>query len=171
MDIEAIKAELYQESRDIWKDYNDNQKFEHDLINRKTTWSLTIQGLLFAAYGVTLNIQFGKDAAGFWTPPGSDSIMGFRTIIALLGSMVAIVTLVGVAAVINSKRLSRIKYMKFYCNFREYSLPKPHKNPLQWGVSTCNTWFTLIPDLILPFSFAVAWGVIMHGTGYLPFAP
>jgi len=44
----------YQRSRDVWHDYNDRQEFEHDVINRKTTWGLTGQTILFAAYGVTL---------------------------------------------------------------------------------------------------------------------
>jgi hypothetical protein len=38
----------YQESRDIWNDYNATQKFEHELIHRKTTWWLSTQTILFA---------------------------------------------------------------------------------------------------------------------------
>jgi hypothetical protein len=155
MDIEANKAKRYQESRDIWKDYNDNQKFEHDLINRKTTWSLTIQGLLFAAYGVT----FGK-MADFQNISGSDSVFEFRRGIAVLGLMVAIATFVGVAAVINSKRRQRLLYRDFYRNSIEYSLPLPHKK-LHWGVSTRNTWWTLVPDLILPWLFAGMWVYVL----------
>ena len=38
----------------MWQDQNHRQEFEHDLLNRKTTWGLTGQTILFAAYGVTL---------------------------------------------------------------------------------------------------------------------
>jgi hypothetical protein len=39
----------YQGMRDIWNDYNHRQEFEHELIDRKTTWLLTTQAILFAA--------------------------------------------------------------------------------------------------------------------------
>jgi len=38
-------GERYPERRDIWNDYNHRQEFEHDLINRKTTWWLTYDPL------------------------------------------------------------------------------------------------------------------------------
>jgi hypothetical protein len=31
----------YKETRDILGDYNHRQEFEHELLNRKTTWMLT----------------------------------------------------------------------------------------------------------------------------------
>ena len=78
----------YQESRDIWNDYNATQKFEHELIHRKTTWWLATQTILFNAYGVSLgNGKFGRVVAG-------------------VGLAVAALTLIGVWTVIRSKRLS-----------------------------------------------------------------
>jgi len=121
MQSEANKADRYQESRDIWKGYNDNQKFEHDLINRKATWSLTTQGLLFAAYGVTLNVEFGDAAVS----RNIDTIIAFRRLVAFSGLIVALATLVGVAAVINSKWQSMLRYRDFYT-----------KEPLNKSVST-----------------------------------
>src|SRR5438034_11452294 len=52
------EQEKYQgEYRDIWCDHNHQQEFEHELINRKTTWSLTAQTILFTAYGLVLGID------------------------------------------------------------------------------------------------------------------
>ena len=42
---------------EAWRDYNDRQQFEHQLIDRKTVWLLTTQGLLFAAYGVVMTSE------------------------------------------------------------------------------------------------------------------
>ena len=55
----------YKEARDVWEDSQHRQEFEHDLINRKTTWSLTGQTILFAAYGVTLRSDFADKANYF----------------------------------------------------------------------------------------------------------
>jgi hypothetical protein len=35
-------------------EYAERLKFEHELINRRVTWLLTSQSILFAAYGVAL---------------------------------------------------------------------------------------------------------------------
>ena len=53
----AERERLFALPRSSWDDYNRKQEFEHDLINRKTTWSLTTQGILFAAYGVTFSAK------------------------------------------------------------------------------------------------------------------
>jgi hypothetical protein len=47
-----------------WEDAQSRQEFEHELINRKTTWLLTSQGLLFTAYGVTFGGAAGPDTMG-----------------------------------------------------------------------------------------------------------
>ena len=139
-------CDRYQESRDIWEDHNHRQEFEHELINRKTTWWLTAQTILFAAYGVTLR----RDIAD-----GGDE---FRTIVASAGLAVAIVTLGGVSTVIRSKYLSWRSYAAFYRDSKVHRLPEPHYGkPLQWGVETRNTWLTLLPDVLLPLIFAGAW--------------
>ena len=39
---------------DPWEDYRKGQEFEHTLIDRKTSWFLAAQGLVFAAYGLSL---------------------------------------------------------------------------------------------------------------------
>jgi len=67
------------------------------------------------------------------------------------------VTFGGVIAVIRSKYLSWQEYKKFYDEFKEYFLPQPLAGKaLHWGVTT-NTWLSLMPDVLLPFIFFVAW--------------
>src|SRR5438034_10742862 len=60
------EQEKYQgEYRDIWCDHNHQQEFEHELINRKTTWSLTAQTILFTAYGLVLGIDIPEVSKKF----------------------------------------------------------------------------------------------------------
>jgi hypothetical protein len=142
----AQAGEQYQTRRDIWNDYNAAQKFEHELINRKTTWWLTTQTILFAAYGVTLK------------PSDVPEPDVFRKVFGSVGFLVALVTFAGVVALIISKFISWRDYCKFYERSPLYSPPQPLEvRKLQWGVRTLNTFFTLLPDLFLPLIFALAW--------------
>ena len=83
----------------MWKDQVSRQEFEHDLINRKTTWGLTCQSILFAAYGVTLTGD--KTTIGIFAASNE-----FRRVVIFTGLLIAGVTLVAVLATINSKRKS-----------------------------------------------------------------
>jgi hypothetical protein len=159
-------AVRYKETRDVWDDFNHRQEFEHDLINRKTTWWLTGQTILFAAYGLTLKRDF------------VDKSNVFPKAVAITGLAVAIITFIGVLAVINSKYLSWRQYKAFYNAKKpgststkqknistkpnsppeELDLPRPlNENSLQWGAKTWNTLLTLAPDALLPIIFALAW--------------
>jgi hypothetical protein len=122
----------YQESRDIWNDYNSRQEFEHDLINRKTTWWLTTQTILFAAYGVTLTIQF-RSLAEFRNSPEFRAVTEFRNVIAGVGLAVAVVTLIGVLALIRSKYRSWAMYQDFYRRFTWYSPPTFERRAASMG--------------------------------------
>jgi hypothetical protein len=143
----------YQESRDVWQDYNHRQEFEHDLINRKTSWWLTGQTILFAAYGVTLRSDL------------ADKGNEFQTVVALSGLAVAVVTGLGVLALILSKCLSWWDYRRFFSAQPPIGLqlPRPlNERSLQWGVRTWNTFITLAPDVFLPIIFAVAWVFLLR---------
>jgi hypothetical protein len=137
----------YRNRRDTWNDFNDRQKFEHDLINRKTTWLLTTEGILFAAYGVTFRTE---------QSPG-----GFRVAVAVAGLSIAVLTLLGVGAVINSKRLSWHDYRDFYDKPNAPKLPRHVKRPLAWGVNTWNTRVSLAPDILLPLVFLGTWSYVL----------
>lgn len=142
-----------------WRDYQDQQKFEHQLIDRKTVWLLTTQGLLFAAYGVATTAEVASCA----TTQLMDSLP-------LLGMLLSILTFVGVLAVINSKRMSWVDYCAHYGESRprfvpsqartEFSWRRHKEDRLPWGVRTVNTVISLVPDLLYPVVFFVAWVMI-----------
>ncbi|MGD6978881.1 hypothetical protein [Citricoccus sp. CH26A] len=133
-----------------WPIYNGRQKFEHELIDRKISWFLTTQGILFAAYGITLDdsVNFGH-------------ARDFRTVVASIGLALSVATVVGVAAVINSKRRSFLAYRDFCKKQRIVPLEAHGGSEAQWGVSTPNTWVTLIPDVATPVLFIVGWLVVL----------
>lgn len=145
------------EGRRIWADFNERQLFEHGLIDRKATWLLTTQALLFAAYGLT-----------FTDNVPTDQLAQFRTVVASAGLLIAALTFIGVVALIYSKHLSWQAYRDY---FRDESaalhLPGPlAERPLQWGVATHNTWVTLAPDVMFPIVFFGAWCFVLaslHG--------
>jgi hypothetical protein len=144
-------AEPSENVRDFWNDHNRRQDFEHTLIDRKTTWLLATQGLLFAAYGVSFE------------PTMPDHVVdGFRRVVAGSGIAIALIMLVGVAALVNSKRLSWNNYRKFFLeNSDTLRLPGPLADrSLQWGVDTRNTLVALFPELAIPIVFIVAWFLV-----------
>jgi hypothetical protein len=140
-----------KEMRDIWGDYNRRQEFEHDLLNRKTTWMLATQAILFAAYGLTV----GSGS----TDGGLDR---FRKVVAGSGLSIALITLVGVVFIIRSKYLSWTAYRKFFKESGAPKLPRPlDREALQWGVNDRNTWLTLLPEALFPIVFIVGWCLLL----------
>jgi hypothetical protein len=148
MDADHI---CHQESREAWQDYNNQQQFEHALIDRKTTWSLTAQSILFAAYGLTVT----KVA-----PLASE----FRLAVAVSGLVVAALTLIGVVGLIVSKLASHHEYMTYFTE--GHCLPKPNENNhLKWGPAGMGiTLITLIPDFGTPVLFIVIWSLLLSWT-------
>lgn len=110
-------------------------EFEHELIGRRIGWLLTSQGLLLAAYGVTLdNCSAAALELQWW--------------IKMVGFLVSIAVLFGVVAGVLAK-------WQTYQDFRGPQRPPGGWPP--WGVSTPATWIGLIPDFALPVIFAVVW--------------
>lgn len=138
----------YRETRDIWADYNERQKFEHELLDRKTTWLIATQSILFAAYGVTFRSE----------GTGGEGLDTFRDVVAASGLAIAVITLVGVVALLISKLLSWQDYKRFFAGSETPNPPRPlDRKALQWGVRSWNTPFALLPDLLLPNVFIVGW--------------
>jgi hypothetical protein len=141
---------------ETWRDHERRQEFEHQLIDRKTTWLLTAQTILFAAYGVTFRV--GSTA---------EEVREFRTVVSFVGIAIAAAVLIGVMALVNSKRFAWKDYQKYFEDPRaafdeaRVPLPKPLKAPLQWGVRTPNTVIALAPDLFLPIAIILAWASLM----------
>jgi hypothetical protein len=146
----------YVECRDIWKDYNSRQEFEHDLINRKTTWLLTTESILFAAFGLT-----------FRAVADTTAVDAFRYIVAASGLLSALAIWRGVRCLITSKHLSWEQYRDFYAKSANIELPRPLQGePLPWGVDNNNTRRSLAPDQFQPAIFALAWVVLMVWTAF-----
>jgi hypothetical protein len=83
---EKVKADEY---RRIFDDYVEGLEFEHELINRKITWLLTSQTILFAALGLTLR-----------TPS-----LKFVQVIAAVGLLISIIVGAGLAGNFRAKWL------------------------------------------------------------------
>ena len=127
-----------------WNNYSANQKFEHELINRKTTWLLTAQGLLFAAYALSLEQPEKMRET-------------FQSVVPWLGIFVAATILFGVVFLIIAKWCSFRSYEEYFSkNENKCRLPKPFEE-LKWGANKWITAATLVPDVILPIFFIVAW--------------
>ena len=139
--------------RAIWNDYNDRQTFEHELINRTTTWLLTSQGLLFAGYGVT----FTAACAG----SKCNDIEKFRDVVAHAGLLIAAIMFFGVFFLIISKLVSWQQYQGYFGAGGD--LPGPlANNRLPWGVKTWNTILSVTTDLLLPLVFVFAWWCLIR---------
>jgi hypothetical protein len=111
------------DKREAFEDHERRQQFEHQLIDRKTTWLLATQGLLFAAYG-------------FSSESNTEAAKDFRPLLALAGLLIAAIVLVGVAALIRSKWLSYVRYRDHF-GAAGRDLPGPLKGRgLEWGVDT-----------------------------------
>ena len=106
--------------------------FEHELLNRRITWLLSSQALLFAAYGITFT----------GTVPAARH---FQEVIAWSGMIVAVLILIGVLAGLIAKH-------KIWQDYKaRYYRHQP------WGVRTGLTWLGLVPDICSPLLFAGAW--------------
>lgn len=121
-----------EEKRDYWE----RLSFEHELINRRLTWLLTSQTILFAAYGFSVRAT---------NPRVADS---FRQVTATSGIVIAALILLGILAGIAAK----------HSVWRDYR--RSHSNE-PFGVRTWVTYVALVPDILLPVVFIVAWSAIL----------
>ena len=127
--------------------YDERQVFEHELIDRRLTWLLTSQTILFAALAFTLEKNNCEDDKAFFT-----------IIISCLGIVISLLIFIGVWMGLRAKRQS----------FKDEKLKQMKKDPLgyetdpvQWGVRTKITKIAVIPDKSLPIVFAITWLIIL----------
>jgi hypothetical protein len=116
------------------REYRDRLAFEHELINRRLTWLLTSQALLFAAYGFALK---GDETEGKAL---------FLKAVPTSGAIIASLILVGVVAGLLAKTFVWIDYRAQEDGTRE-----------PFGVRTWITVVAFLPDVLLPIVFVVAW--------------
>jgi hypothetical protein len=139
---QKVKADDY---RRVFDDYVEGLEFEHELINRKITWLLTSQTILFAALGLTLR-----------TPT-----LTFVQVIAVVGLVIGIIVGAGLAGNFRAKWLVYSDFKAF--NEELPGEPQPRwgvrrgTNRVEWGVRTPVTVWGMIVDLLIPIMFVAAW--------------
>ncbi|MFZ6012905.1 MAG: hypothetical protein ACOYXT_21345 [Bacteroidota bacterium] len=114
--------------------FEKRQAFEHDLINRRLTWLFSSQTILFAALALVLNDKVENNK---YPEPYFNAISYLGIFISLF---IFIATLMGVRA-----------------KYKSYRDEKKKDAKTKWGVRTPITIIALIPDLLLPIGFFVAW--------------
>jgi uncharacterized membrane protein YidH (DUF202 family) len=117
--------------------YEQRLQFEHELINRRLTWLLTSQSILFAALAFVLEKE------------RMDPLQKeFSKIISVLGISIALAILIGVIMGIAAKILTWQDSKK--------------AGAKHFGVRTWITFTAFIPDVFMPIAFAVAWYCIVR---------
>ncbi|WP_133251942.1 hypothetical protein [Actinomycetospora cinnamomea] len=151
-------------------DYSKALEFEHDLINRKITWLLTSQTILFAALGLTLQAL----------------VLRMVDIIAYVGLALCSIGLLGLVGNFRAKRFVHSDYkasrilgstgerlrgrepgericwikrcIRWICGRRE-------PDRAEWGVRSVTTWWGVLMDCLIPVAFGVAWIFVLIHSG------
>lgn len=153
VDMENLDNER-QESWRVLDGHYKRQEFEHQLIDRKTTWLLSTQSILFAAYGVTFSRVVSEE-----------TVDEFRSVVAWTGVSLSALTMVGVLALVTSKRLYLSKSREYFAG---KAVPGPTLgDPIAWGAKTWITVLSLVPDLTFPIVFILAWSALLGASGAL----
>ena len=121
--------------------YQEKLKFEHDLINRRLTWLLTSQTIMFAALAIAF-----KEGAFI------ERREAFLKFIPYMGGAIALLIFSGVLA----GSIAKYTVWKDHIN-------KNQEYQKQWGVRNWITQWALITDLLLPVVFAITWLLIGLG--------
>lgn len=129
--------------------YQEKQSFEHDLINRRLTWLLTSQSILFAA----LALAFGKNDAEY-------HMETFMFVLPLLGIVISAFTFWGVLMGVIAKHTNWKDELKAQQKPRvkvEQNGEKFEEDPIDWGVRAWITRGAITTDLVIPLAFLGAW--------------
>ena len=132
--------------RKVYEDYRHSFEHEHQLIDRKITWLLTSQTILFAALGFSLR-----------TP--SLMLVG---IMALVGLAICFSIGVGLVGNIRAKRFVHSDYDKFLAAMQhcEWGV-STETEKLEFGVRTETTNLGIFADRAIPVAFAIAWLAVL----------
>jgi hypothetical protein len=170
-------------------EYDKRQTFEHDLINRKITWLLSSQTILFAALAIVVSGDSKLEES---------DIESFLWVLSMLGICLSLLIFLGVCMAVRAKYLNYkkesdkqektrneqksaikkgalriqggkiiIKEGLLEIQEAELSIHEAdhtsnfESDPLQWGVRTWTTRFALLPDLLMPLVFATAWILVL----------
>jgi hypothetical protein len=143
------KCEYY----DIYRKY---RLAEQNLLNNRLTWNLTIQGFLFATYGLSSQKQLSPAAVVHLT-----YLVEFIPWIGLVSSAALLLSVVGAMLVLLElnekwKKLENDNEYKNECNKDWRHLP----NPAGAGVSPA-FWLGLLPPLAIPTLSLISWGGLL----------
>lgn len=120
---------------ELKKNYKNRLSFEHELINRRLTWLLTSQSILFAALGLVYGSQ------------DPVSLNTLKQAICLLGFLISTFIWIGVSMGISAK----------YLVWKDFNKGKDKSDQVPWGVRTPITTTALVPDFFMPPTFATTW--------------
>ncbi len=116
--------------------YDKQLSTEHELINRKLTWLLSSQSILFAALALVISMDLKLPQQ-------------FSKVIAILGILISSLIWVGVVMSIVAKVLI----------WKDYN--KEPLNNVGLGVRNWITFIALIPDFFMPLAFVFAWWYLL----------
>src|SRR5579872_2758944 len=92
----------------IYDAYRDYIKHEDELIHQRLSWNLTLQGLLFTAYGVTLGMLNVKEG----DPVLKTKLHYVPCVFPVVGALVAFFSLLSIMAAHDSLNGLRIEWRK-----------------------------------------------------------
>jgi hypothetical protein len=146
MDANSPNSRGTDDCRREYEDYRNRFDNEHNLIDRKITWLLTSQALLFAALGFSLR---GPSLA-------------LVRIMAGVGLAICLGISVGLIGNIGAKWCVFSDYRQFVegrpdCKWGV----RPGTNTVEFGVRTLTTWLGIIADIVVPLTFALAWLLVL----------
>ncbi|HYF32582.1 MAG TPA: hypothetical protein VD993_15765 [Chitinophagaceae bacterium] len=124
--------------------YDERQTMEHELINRKLTWLLTSQSILFAA------VAFAMEKIAH-----ADTRIIFVLVVSYLGVSISTLIFIGVLMCICAK------YLSYRDERRKWKQTKNNDTSVRWGVRTPITVVGLIPDIFMPVAFMMAWTLLI----------
>lgn len=130
-------------------EYLNKQQFEHDLINRRLTWLLTSQSILFAALALAL----GNDVV-------ENHRATFMLILPLLGIVISAFTFLGVLMGVIAKYTNwqdELKAQQKRKANAEQNGEEFIEEPVDWGVRAWITRGAITTDLAIPLAFLGAW--------------
>ena len=154
------------EYRTKFEDYIHGYEHEHELIDRKETWLLTSQTILFAALGLTLQAK----------TPAVKLIL----VIAGVGLFLCVAITLGLVGNVSAKRCLYSDYKHFVNSTDSAStkipkIPSSTKTPwgkreageVEFGVRTPLTVLGIITDFLIPLAFAGAWSYVLFYAAHI----
>jgi hypothetical protein len=144
VDMRSDNSSTPDDWRLIFEDHVKGLEFEHELIDRKITWLLTSQTILFAALGLSLRAP----------------VLEFVRIIATVGLVLCVFIIVGLVGNIMAKRFVYSDYRN-RVDAGQTSWGVRGTGKVEFGVRSRTTWLGIVADIAIPLTFAVAWVFVL----------